>query len=70
MIQYLQAAERSGPVTSAVELKLARKLLDFRRPDDALTHLAEAWQISLYEGDPSVTVQIRQVIDNYLSLLW
>jgi tetratricopeptide (TPR) repeat protein len=70
VIQYLQAAERSGPVTSAVELKLARKLLDFRRPDDALTHLAEAWRISLYEGDPSVTVQIRQVIDNYLSLLW
>jgi tetratricopeptide (TPR) repeat protein len=67
--RYLLAAERSGPVNSAVELKLARKLLDLRRPDEALTHLAEARLISIHEGDPSVTEQIRQVIENLLALL-
>jgi tetratricopeptide (TPR) repeat protein len=66
-IRFLIAAERSGPVTSAVELRLARKLFGLRKLDDALTHLAEARRLSLYEGDPSVTDSIGQVIEHIRS---
>lgn len=61
-IRYLEAAERSGPVSSGVELRLARKLIDKRRPEAALRHLAEARRISWYEGVPSTTESIEQVI--------
>jgi tetratricopeptide (TPR) repeat protein len=66
-VRFLLAAERSGPVTSGVELTLARKLFNLKRPDDALSHLAEARRISLYEGDPGVTKSIEQGIEHIFS---
>jgi Flp pilus assembly protein TadD len=68
-VRCLLAAERSGPVTSGVELWLARKLLGLGRPDEALTHLAEARRISVYEGDPAATESIGQAIEHVLSQL-
>jgi len=68
-VDCLLAAERSGPVTSGVELRLARKLFTLRRPDETLTHLAEARRISLYEGDPATTESIGKAIANILSQL-
>jgi tetratricopeptide (TPR) repeat protein len=65
-VRSLLAAERSGPVTSGVELWLARKLFGLRRPDEALTRLAEARRISSYEGDPAVTRSIGQAIENVM----
>ncbi len=61
-IRYLLAAERSGPVNSALELRLARKLAMHGRPREALLHLAEARRISLHEGDPAMTESITQLI--------
>ena len=66
-VRCLLAAERSGPVTSGVELWLARKLFTLGRPDEGLTHLAEARRISLVEGDPAVTESISQAIEHVLS---
>jgi hypothetical protein len=63
-IPCLLAAERSGPVTSALELQLARKLFGLHRLDETLTHLAEARRISAYEGDPAATDAIAQAIAN------
>lgn len=61
-IRCLTAAERSGPVTSGVELHLARKYFSLHQLDTALTHLAEAWRISRYEGDPAATESIQGII--------
>ena len=66
-IRCLLAAERSGPVTSGVELGLARKLFKLERLDESLAHLAEARRISLYEGDPAMTDSIGRAIENILS---
>jgi len=63
-VRFLLAAEESGPVTSGVELSLARKLFNLKRPDEALSHLAKARLVSLYEGDPGVTKSIEQAIEN------
>jgi len=62
-VQYLLAAESSGPMTSATEQRLAQRLLSLGRPDEALTHLALARRVSLYEGNPLQTVQISTVIE-------
>jgi hypothetical protein len=62
-IRFLRAAERSGPVTSAVELHLTRKLLTRGQAMEALAHLAEARRISWYEGDAAATESIGQLID-------
>jgi len=67
MVGSLLAAERSGHVTSLDEFKLALKLLDLRRPDDALAHLAVARRISLYEGAPSVTRDLGLAIERIRS---
>jgi Flp pilus assembly protein TadD len=69
VVRCLLAAERSGPVTSGVEINLARKLMGQGRPDDALLHLAEARLISAFEGDPAATAAISQVIGTVLSRL-
>jgi len=61
-IRFLRAAERSGMVTSGVELRLARKLLELNRPVEALAHLAEARRISLVEGDAGTTAAIQDHI--------
>jgi predicted Zn-dependent protease len=61
-LRFLLAAERSGPVNSALELRLARKLAAAGRPQEALQHLAEARRLSLYEGDPAMTESITQLI--------
>jgi tetratricopeptide (TPR) repeat protein len=68
-VQCLLAAERSGPVTAAVELQLARKLFGLHRLDETLTHLAEARRISLHEGDPAATAAISRAIDSLWSQL-
>ncbi|MBI2813834.1 MAG: tetratricopeptide repeat protein [Opitutae bacterium] len=66
-IRFLRAAERSGMVTSGVELRLARKLLERDRPVEALAHLAEARRISLIEGDAGTTAAIEDHIRRLLS---
>ncbi len=68
-VRFLQAAEESGPVTSGVELSLARKLFNLKRPDEGLSHLAKARLVSLYEGDPKVTKSIEQAIENIFAQL-
>jgi tetratricopeptide (TPR) repeat protein len=68
-VRCLLAAERSGPVTSGVEINLARKLMELNRPDDALAHLAEARRISAFEGNPAATAAIGQAIEAVLSRL-
>ena len=68
-IRCLLAAEHSGPVTSGVELQLARKLFKLERLDEALTHLGEAERISLYEGNPAATDSIRRAIESILAQL-
>jgi predicted Zn-dependent protease len=65
----LLAAERSGPVTSAVEFHLAQQLFRLQRIDETLSHLAEARRISLYEGDLSATASITHSIDSLWSQL-
>jgi tetratricopeptide (TPR) repeat protein len=58
----LLAATRSGPVPSAVELRLARKYFALRQPAETLTHLALARRLSRLEGDADATDSISQVI--------
>lgn len=69
VIQCLRAAERSGPVSSAVEVQLARKLFLDHKVDETLEHLAEARRISLYEGDPAATESVSQAIESIWSQL-
>jgi hypothetical protein len=61
-LRCLLAATRSGPVPSGVELRLARKYFAQQQLDEALTHLARAWRLSLPEGDAAATNSISQVI--------
>jgi tetratricopeptide (TPR) repeat protein len=61
-VRFLLAAERSGPVTAAFEMHLARKFFDQKQVDEALTHLALAKKISSSEGKPEVTDSITQII--------
>ncbi len=63
VVQYLLAAERSGPLNSGVELNLARRLMRMNRGDDALEHLGEALRLSVIEGNPAVTDAIRRAIE-------
>ncbi len=61
--KYYLAAERSGPVTAAIELRLARKLAGLGRADEVLFHLAWARRLSLLEGNPAVTASITDYIN-------
>lgn len=62
-VKHYLAAERSGPVTAAVELRLARKLTGLDRTEEALLHLAWARRLSQLEGNPAVTRAISEYID-------
>lgn len=62
-VKHYIAAERSGPVTAAIELRLARKLSVLGRADEALLHLAWARRLSLLEDNPAVTASITDYID-------
>jgi tetratricopeptide (TPR) repeat protein len=63
-VRFLIAADGSGPVTAAVELRLAQKLFALHRPDEGLTHLAEAKRVSIFEGDPAETESIGRAIEH------
>ncbi|HEY5226998.1 MAG TPA: tetratricopeptide repeat protein, partial [Opitutaceae bacterium] len=60
----LLAAEKSGPVTSAVEFRLAQQLFRLQRFDETLSHLALARRVSVYEGDSSATSSLTRSIDS------
>lgn len=68
-LRCLLAAERSGPVTSAVELRIAKKLFGLQKLDETLTHLAEAKRVSFYEDDPAATESINRAIEEIWSQL-
>ena len=61
-IRFLLAAERSGPVTPAIELRLARKLFGLGKAEESLLHLAEAKRLAGQEGDAATTEGINQII--------
>jgi Flp pilus assembly protein TadD len=62
-VKCLLAAEKCGPVTSAVEFRLAQGLFKLGDFDGTLTHLALARRISLCEGNPEATESIEKAID-------
>jgi tetratricopeptide (TPR) repeat protein len=62
-VRFLSAAERSGPATAAVELRIARKLYRLQRWNEMMTHLAEAKRLSMVEEDPESTESIGQLIE-------
>jgi tetratricopeptide (TPR) repeat protein len=64
-IRFLEAAEQSGPVNATVELTLALKLYRQKCMPEMMTHLAEARTLSTYEGDPTVTASIDQLIARF-----
>jgi tetratricopeptide (TPR) repeat protein len=62
MVRALVAAERNGPVDSAIELELAFDLFKLKRADESMSHLVEARRLSVYEGNASVTDSIDRLI--------
>lgn len=58
----LLAAARSGPVPVATKLRLANLLYGQQRRAETLDHLADAWRMSLDEGDAEISATIRQLI--------
>lgn len=62
-IRYYEAVVQSGPAPTAVHLRIATKLYALGRLDETLARLAEAGRLSLDEGDPAVTTEIRQLIE-------
>ena len=60
--RYLEAAERSGPVNATFELTLALKLYRLKRTGEMMTRLAEARNLSRFEGNPAVTESIERLI--------
>jgi tetratricopeptide (TPR) repeat protein len=58
----LLAAERCGPMSSGMELTLARHLFAANQPADAVTHLGWARLIAGAEGDTAVEAQIDAAI--------
>lgn len=64
-IRLLVAAERSGPVTSGLELHLARKYFEQHQPDEALAHLAEARRVSWCEDDLAATKTVEDIIAKF-----
>jgi tetratricopeptide (TPR) repeat protein len=61
-VRNLLAAELSGPVNATFELTLALQLYQLRRMDEVMGHLAQARELSTYEGDPAVTESIDRLI--------
>jgi len=60
--QALLAAAHSGPMPVALQLRLASLLYGQQRREEALDHLADAWRMSLDEGDAEISASIRQLI--------
>ncbi len=61
-IRLLEAAVRSGPVTAALEMHLARKLFAQGRVEAALEHLAEAKHLALIEDNQAASDSINRII--------
>lgn len=58
----LIAATRSGPVPVAIKLRVANLLYGQKRQGEALDQLADAWRMSLAEGDAEISASIHQLI--------
>ena len=65
-IRFLLASERSGEITSAVEIRLARLLFARDRKVESLTHLGYARRISLVERDSATTASIDELVNQLL----
>ena len=61
-VRFLQAAESSGPVATAIEVDIAKKLHRLGREGESLLHLAQARRLALLEGDPEITASIDETI--------
>ncbi|MBI5424318.1 MAG: hypothetical protein HZA32_09515 [Opitutae bacterium] len=61
-VRFLRAAERSGPVNSGLELRLARRLFDLKRPLEGLEHLADARRLAVIEGDAETIASIDELL--------
>jgi tetratricopeptide (TPR) repeat protein len=61
-VRNLEVAELSGPVNATFELSLALKLYQQRRFEQMMSHLAEARNLSVGEGNPAVTDSIDKLI--------
>ncbi len=62
-LKYYEAAVLSGPAPAALHLRIATKLYAARRMRETLDHLADAFRLSMDEGDPAITAEIKQLID-------
>ena len=62
-VRLLEASEHSGPVTAAVELRLARQVRELGSQEESLFHLALAERLSRIEDDAETTRQIAQLIE-------
>jgi len=61
-LHYLLAAERSGAVTAAIEIRMARTLFAAGHAAEALRHLGEARGLAQDEGDAATVATILQAI--------
>ncbi len=62
-IRFYEAVVQSGPAPAAIHLRIATKLYALGRLDETLASLAEAHRLSLDEGEPAITTEIRQLIE-------
>lgn len=60
--RFWMAAAQSGPVNSAIELRIARKLYRLRRGDEMMIHLAKARRLALIELDHESKASIDELI--------
>lgn len=67
-VRFLAAAERCGPSTAAMELRLARKLFHLQRRDESLLHLAVARRLAAIEDDPESAESITELIGRVRAL--
>jgi predicted Zn-dependent protease len=61
-VRFLLAAASSGPVPTAVEVSIAKKLHREGRNGEALLHLAQARRLSKQEEDAEITASIDEII--------
>jgi Flp pilus assembly protein TadD len=61
-VANLEAAERSGPITSTFELTVALKLYKLGRSREMMEHLAEAQRLSVFDGNRSVAESISKLV--------
>lgn len=62
-LRCLRLAAGSGPVTSAVHLRIAKMLLLKGATEEALLHLGQARRIAALENDPAVEASIVRAVD-------